>query len=182
MASIDIKIIQKNADRIFALHATLKSLNYIPRYNPDHVPTIRYAGDWQDWLDRYYRNAPPTPLHIMWSNGSQSHNLYLNGHIESSRLIYLKQPLPLPPADVVGRALALLRELDTNRDLLLMYYMGYIKGDIFTLSSWPIPFPADYKSDKGEDGCLYYTVSFDGTLGLTGCYANNIAELCAALL
>lgn len=179
MASIDIKVIQQHAAEIFALHATLKSLNYIPQYNPDCVPTVRYTDDWQDWLDRYYRNAPPTPLHIVWSNGSQSHYLYWDGHIESSRLVYLKQPLPLPPADVQARALALLKELDSNRDLLLMYYMGYIKGDIFTLN-WLIPFPEGYKPGKGEGSGVYYTVKRDGTLGLAWPYADN-DELYSAL-
>lgn len=181
MVSKDFKsLLKKYAKDLFDLHYTLKAMTY----SPARAPIIRYsrAGTACDFEMYWSNENPPAPLEIVWGSHYHTHTLRLDGRIKSWLTNTSVPPLPTPPMEVQQRALALLQELNSKRELVALYRCGYIKDNIFTLSGWPIPFPADYKPDDGEDGCLYYTITLGGTLGVAGCYAANYEELCTALL
>jgi hypothetical protein len=169
MASKDFKsLLLQYSSALFDLHTALEAL----KFNPTHHPTIRYDRGQKSAFELFWSDEnPPAALNITWLSYSNSPMLRSNG----------TSTLPIPPT-VKAKALALLQELDTKRELVALYRCGYIKDNKFTLSSWPIPFPVDYEPDNGEDGCLYYTITLGGTLGVAGCYAANYAKLCTALL
>ncbi|MBC2457158.1 hypothetical protein [Clostridium beijerinckii] len=150
---IDFKqLLQKHASNLFYLHEVMKSL----KYSPYHQPLLRYSRGQQSDFEMYFGTSenPPAPLEIVWA--SPYHTIPLQ-----------------PPQEVQQKAQSLLQSLNNQRELVALYRCGHIEGDVFTLSSWLIPFPKDYKPDKGEGEGVYYTVKQDGTLGLAWPYANN---------
>lgn len=157
---IDFKsLLKKHATELFNIHATLQSLKFSPYYQP----LLRYNRDSYPDAEMYWcEGSTPAPLEIVWATSYGAPSLQ-------------------PPAEVQQRALELLRELDSQRELVALYRCGHVKDDVFTLSCWLIPFPADYKKEESDGGGVYYTITQDGTLGLAKPYDAN-EELCAALI
>lgn len=168
MASKDFKrLLQHHASALFALHSALQSL----KFNQDHYPTIRYDRGQQSSFEMYWCGEnPPATLNITWLSYTNSPILRSNG----------ASTLPIP-ASVKVKALALLKELDTNRELVALYRCGHFDDDKFILSCWLIPFPADYKAGDGEGSGTYLTVTCEGVLGLAYPYSDD-KKLRATLL
>lgn len=156
---IDFKqLLQKHASNLFYLHEVMELL----KYSPYHQPLLRYSRGLESSSEFYWcADKRTAPLEIVWATPYGAPSLQ-------------------PPQDVQQRALELLRELDSQRELVALYRCGHIEGDVFILSGWLIPFPKDYEPGKGEGSGVYYTVKQDGTLGLAWPYANN-DELYASL-
>jgi len=146
MVSKDFKkLLQHHASDLFMLHSALCAL----KYSPYHQPLLRYSRGLDSSSEFYWcKDQRTAPLEIVWATPYDAPSLQ-------------------PPTDVQQRAVALLRELDSQRELVALYRCGHIEGDTFILN-WLIPFPAEYKPDKGEGSGVYYTVKQDGTLGLAG--------------
>ncbi|MDR3597084.1 hypothetical protein [Clostridium sp.] len=165
---VDFKsLLKKHGNNLFNIHRNLQAL----KFNQEHYPIIRYdRGNIYSDYEFYWCSSdiPVAPLQLVWASHSNSPSLTLSG---VSGAI---------PTAIQQKAVALLQELNSQRELVALYRCGNVKDDIFTLSSWLIPFPAGYKPDKEEGEGVYYTVKQDGTLGLAGSYANN-KELYAAL-
>jgi len=149
------QLLQQHAKALFALNDKLKALAY-----PDVAPPIlRYnRGVYSDFELYWFNDMPIAPLELVWSNHTYAHTLRLTGCITS--------PLSPPPKDIRLKALELLQELDTKRELVALYRCGYIKNDVFILSGWLSPFPTDYKAGDGEGSGTYLTVTREGVLGL----------------
>lgn len=164
---IDFKVLlQQYANSLFSLHTALQSL----KFNQEHYPIIRYDRGIYSDHEFYFCSSdiPVAPLQLVWASYSNSPSLTLSG---VSGAI---------PTAIQQKAVKLIKELNNQRELVALYRCGNVKDDIFTLSSWLIPFPAVYKPDKEEGEGVYYTVKQDGTLGLAWPYANN-KKLYAAL-
>lgn len=161
------KLLLQYSSALFDLHTALEAL----RFNPTHHPTIRYDRGQKSAFELYWCDEnPPATLNITWLSYSNSPVLRSNG----------ASTLPIP-ASVKVKALALLKELDTNRELVALYRCGHFDDDKFILSCWLIPFPADYKAGDGEGSGTYLTVTCEGVLGLAYPYLDD-KKLRAALL
>lgn len=142
------ELLLKHSKSLFALHDTLNSLAY-PDVSP---PILRYnRGVYSDFELYFCDNSIPAPLELVWSDHTYAHTLRLTGCITS--------PLSPPPQSVRLKALELLQELDSQRELVALYRCGYVKNDIFILSGWLAPYPEDYDSET------YLTVTREGVLG-----------------
>lgn len=168
MLSKDFKILlQQYASALFELHNAMQAL----RYSPAYYPAIRYDRGLNSPFEMYWCNEnPPADLTIVWLNYSNSPVLRSNG----------ASTLPIPEG-IKAKALALLQELDSQRELVALYRCGYFEGDTFILSSWLIPFPSSYEPGKGDGSGVYYTVTREGVIGLATPYAES-KKLCAALI
>lgn len=169
MASKNFKeLLKRHSANLFTLSETLQSLSY----SPEHTPIIRYNRAIYPDGELYFGKpeTPPVPLEIIWATYSNSPTLMANG--------VSNQPIP---ADIKARALALLQELDSQRELVALYRCGYFNGDVFVLNEL-IPFPASYdKSDNDHGSGVSYTVTRQGVMGLAEKYTAN-KQLYAALL
>lgn len=160
-------LLKLHSAELFILHDTLNSM----RFSPTHTPIIRYSRGIKSDFELSFGKpeTPPASLEIVWATYSDSPILTANGASN--------QPIP---ADIKARALALLQELDSQRELVALYRCGYFNGDVFVLNEL-IPFPASYDKSENDHGSgVYYTVTRDSVLDLASPYTGN-RQLYAAL-
>jgi hypothetical protein len=168
---VDYKLLlQRHSAALFSLNDALISLAY------DTVnigrPSIHYIlGNEIFWNHKAPSSAA---LAIIWGGGEHCQSLVLRTGDHAPRLTKPSTSnLPTPPQDILAKAVQLLQELNTKRELLELYKLGRFEDDKFILGQ-VVPLPEGCeKFESPYCSGATYTVTRDGVLGLDRPYTDE---------